>query len=329
MTDGFLRRRHAAYQTPERVISGLIRRATGQEAAERQQIALGYDNEVYAVRTRLGEEFIIRIRQHGENNFEQEAWAIEQCRATDVPVPDVLFSTTVSIEGQDREAMVQRKLPGRPLSVLMPTLAPSDMASIFAQAGEALSGIHSVSVGGFWRRHEDGKCDFPTWEQVMESHIQNRRAERPLLVQSGFTDAEIETIYGAIESYKRDFPCRRPVLCHGDFLPAHLFVSDDLVLTGVIDFGEFSGGPPISDFADLYLNHPEVDLAWLQAGYKDKSLFDETFPSRLLMHCAGSQVGYLAHYIREGNSEAAALAAVSLRTTLQEWTLLGKRHPHG
>ena len=94
----------------------------------------------------------------------------------------------------------------------------------------------------------------------------------------------------------------------------------------MIDFGEFSGGSPISDFADLYSCHPEVDLAWLQAGYRDKSLFDETFPSRLLMHCVRSQAGYLAYHMRQGNDEAAASAAVSLRTTLQKWKQLEIGH---
>src|SRR5690349_282857 len=110
MAQEFLRRRHAAYHTPERTIFSLIKQATGLEAVERHPIVAGYDNEVYSVRTQPGQVFILRIRRYGETEMEQEAWAIQQCRAAGVPVPEVLLVTTISTEGLNREVMVQMKL---------------------------------------------------------------------------------------------------------------------------------------------------------------------------------------------------------------------------
>lgn len=329
MAQDFLHQRHAAYRTSERDLFDLIRKATGQEASESTRIAQGYDNEVYAVRTQQGDDFILRLRQHGEVSFEQEAWAIAQCRTVGVPVPEILFVATVLIEEQPREAMVQRTLAGTPLSTILRSLATSEQAALFAQAGEALRGIHSIAVGGFWRRHDDGTWDWPNWEQLMQSHLDNRRAERPFLVQSGFTETEIETLYEMMERYQQEAAGRKPILCHGDFLPAHLFVTDDLRLSGVIDFGEFHGGTPLDDFALLYMEHPEVNLAWVQSGYGKADFFQETFPSHLLMHCVGKQVGYLAHYQEQGINDEAASAIKALRRILQEWKQLETGQTHG
>lgn len=47
-----------------------------------------------------------------------------------------------------------------------------------------------------------------------------------------------------IKRYRDEFPCRQPVLNHGDYLPGHIFVDEALRITGVIDFGMYEGSPP-------------------------------------------------------------------------------------
>jgi hypothetical protein len=49
-----IKRRQAAYQTPERVIFDLVWRAVGQEGISREKIVRGYASEVYLVDTRQG-----------------------------------------------------------------------------------------------------------------------------------------------------------------------------------------------------------------------------------------------------------------------------------
>ena len=283
MTTDIVRQRHAAYQTSKQVIFDLVERATGQKATSREKIVRGYDSEVYLVYTRDNNDVVVRIRHHGGAPFADEAWAIAQCRDVGVPAPDVLLVETITIEQHTREVMVQRRVPGRALSEIERELTPEQRAAVWRQAGAALGAIHSIQVGGFYKRRRDGSWDFPDWKSVSEQSIIDRTSEKPLLMQAGFRADEVDQLLQILEAGQALCAGQQPVLCHGDFLPGHLFVDRDLNLCGVIDFGEFQGGGPILDFANLTRSCPDVDLAWLAPDYGNPHLFDGTFPARLLV----------------------------------------------
>ena len=110
-----MRQRHAAYTTPESIIFALVQRATGQRAVARERVVRGYQNEVYFVTTDRAQEFVVRIRRHSEVSFVQEAWAMDQCRATGVPVPDVLLVDQITEPAWAGEVMVEQKIEGHVL----------------------------------------------------------------------------------------------------------------------------------------------------------------------------------------------------------------------
>ncbi|MCX6046523.1 MAG: aminoglycoside phosphotransferase family protein [Chloroflexi bacterium] len=321
MANDFLRARHAAYATPETVIFALIKQVTGQQAIRRLPIVQGYDNEVYLVTTERHAEFIVRIRQHGNTSYAQEAWAIEQSRLAGAPVPEVLWVDHLAtdddaVDAQSREVIVQRKAPGQALSERQHKLTPRELAYVWERVGAALGQIHSVAVGGFYKLNSAGQWDYATYDQIMASHLQARRAEAPLLRQAGFSEAEIERMLATIVTCAQQFRCEQPVLCHGDLHPHHLFITDDLRLSAIIDFGEFQGGAPIGDFVTLKMDHPAVDWRWLQAGYANNALFTENFDQQLTLRAIGAQIGYLAYYIQQANRLEVQQATHSLRLLL-------------
>ena len=318
MTTDIIKQRHDAYHTSEQEIFSLVKRATGQHALAREKIVRGYDSEVYLVHMRHSGDIVVRIRHHGGAPFADEAWAIAKCRGVGVPAPDVLLVETLTIDEHPREVMVQRRVPGRALSEFEGDLTPQQRADVWRQAGAALGAIHSIRVGGFYKRHPDGTWDFPDWDSVCKQSNIDRTSEKLLLMQAGFSSVDVDLMLHILSIDCEQFPIEQPVLCHGDFLPGHLFVDDDLNLCGVIDFGEFQGGGPIGDFANLSMSCPVVDLAWLQPNYPNQALFDDAFPLRLLVAKVGLQMGYLAHYIRQGNQQEAAPIATGLRESLRE-----------
>lgn len=323
MSNDFLRARHAAYATPETVIFDLIKQATGQHALRRLPIVQGYDNQVYLVSTEQQAEFIVRIRQHGSTSYAQEAWAIEQSRLAGAPVPEVLWIGRLPpdhewADAPAREVMVQRKVTGQALSERQNTLTARELAYVWAQVGAALSQIHSVTVGGFYKLNSNGQWDYATYAQIMASHLQARQAETPLLLQCGFSASEIERMLATIVTCTQEFRCEQPVLCHGDLHPHHLFIADNLRLSAIIDFGEFQGGAPTVDFVTLKMEHPAVDWRWLQAGYANKRLFADNFEWQLTLRAIGPQMGYLAYYVQQGNQVEVKKSIQSLRMLLQE-----------
>lgn len=319
MPTDFIHQRHAAYHTPQPFISDLIQQVTGDDPISHEKLVRGYDNEVYAVQTRQGNDYIVRIQQHGGAGYAEEQWAIERCRMVGVPVPVICFVGAVALGDQSKPVMVQRRVPGRPLSEVYATVGQDERAHIFSQVGAVLSKIHTIRVGGFYKRHTTGLWDFPDWESIAADNLRARQTERPQLQQAGLTDGEIAALFVLIEG---EMPPkdRQPVLCHADLGLDHLFVDADLTLTGVIDFGEFQGGLPLVDFVSLSLHCSTVELAWVQAGYTNKALFATDFAQRLSLGRLNFLIGYLAHCVRIGDHERRLFIVDTLRTDLQSIT---------
>jgi aminoglycoside phosphotransferase (APT) family kinase protein len=327
MSQEFMRQRHATYTTPAHVIFDLIKEATGQDGQGREQIVRGYANEVYRVWTRQGEEFIVRIRQHGGLSFHQEAWAMTRCRDAGAPVPTVYLVKTIATADQPHEVMVVHSVPGRVLSDIQSGLTTAELAYIYMQVGAAMRAIHSIIVDGFSRLHTDGTWDFPDWSSLARAELRDRETDAPILRQAGLSTAEVEQLLQMISTMPI-LGCPQPVLCHGDLAADHFFIDDQLQLTGVIDFGQFQGGPPALDFAVLLMYHPELELAWLQRGYQPSARFDENFVRQLLVEQARVQMSYLAYDVRDGNADDSAMALQGLRTTLHAWERLHAEAQH-
>jgi aminoglycoside phosphotransferase (APT) family kinase protein len=322
VTNDFVNERHNTFQTPESAIFQLVRSATGQTPLRRQKIVAGCDNEVYCVATAHDKEFIVRIRRFGNLSFEQEAWAMERCRAAGVPVPDILSVTTLSEEGGDLEAMVLNKVDGVSLADLKSD--PPALEKLLIEAGAILRKIHSVKADGFYHRHDGGRWDFPDWESCMDSSIRDRSEEREFILKAGFSPAEFDTMLAAMKNCKTCLSGRQPVLNHGDYLPGHIFVKDGRI-SGVIDFGDFQGAPPVHDFSIFSMQDPSPDLRPLLRGYTDGAPPDDRFTTSLSLYQVGLQMGYLAHYVKSGNIEEAERLGRKLKKTLHDLPSTGTR----
>jgi aminoglycoside phosphotransferase (APT) family kinase protein len=111
-------------------------------------------------------------------------------------------------------------------------------------------------------------------------------------------------MWAMLHQYREEFPCRQPVLCHGDMEPEHIFVGLDLQLAGVIDFGQVLGGPPMEDFIHLSFVQPALDLASVRSGYPDGDMVHDRFDRRLHLHRLGFLMECVAHVTRAGDVHA-------------------------
>ena len=296
----FVQNRHMEFETPVEVIFDLIKRATGQKSVDLTKIVRVYENEVYHVET-CQAAFIVKIRRCGEVELWQEAWAMDRCREAGVPAPEVLLVDAIQSDGKSFEAMVQRKTLGQPLNDILWSLEKPALDDILRQVGEILGRIHRIQVEGFGRRCADETWTFPTWERSIASSVRSRGRTREYILQAGFSEREFELMIEMLEQYPNEFPCRQPVLCHGDIEPDHIYIDEEQAIAGVIDFGQFQGGSPILDFIYLSFLQPKLDLEPLKRGYPDRELVEDGFDRRLHLHRLEFLIGCVAHTIMMGD----------------------------
>jgi len=297
----------------------LVQKSTGKTPTKRTKVVLGFDNEVYRVKTQDGPNFIARIHRFGEIKPSQEVWAMEQSRKAGVPVPEVFFAGSINLPDGEHEAMVLSEVDGKPLSEIKSSLSKPELDRAHESAGQVLRNIHSIKAGGFYHRQPDGVWDFSTWESFIESAIKGRSAERSTILDSGFSDDDFDFMINRLRFYGEEFPCHQPVLNHGDYEAGHIFVDKGLNVSGIIDFGMFQGAPAIHDFAFFTLFSKKEPLANLEAlirGYGKHEMFDDRFELRLNLHMLSLQMGHLAHEAKQGNDEDAKMITERLQRTL-------------
>jgi aminoglycoside phosphotransferase (APT) family kinase protein len=64
---------------------------------------------------------------------------------------------------------------------------------------------------------------------------------------------------------------------HGDYVPEHIFLDEELHISTLIDFGMFLGHHPIHDFAFYNPEPPTLRLHALKEGYGDHEMFRDRF----------------------------------------------------
>lgn len=316
MTYDFVKKRHALFEIPENLIFDLVKRAIGVLPVRKNKIVEGNDNEVYDVETDKG-NVIVRIHRFGSVGYQEEAWALEQCKKLGVPVPEVLLMDTIELDGERLDAMVQNRLRGKDFKKVIDTgISKKERERVLFAAGELLRKIHTIQVAGFYRLHGDGQWDFRSWEAVMDSSLRGRASEKELIMSTGFTEGEFVDMMRFHKMYAQDFPCRQPVLCHGDYTPEHWFVDEDLNITGIIDFGDMQGGPAILDLALFEYFEPELDPTAFLKGYGIHETGDPQFRKQLNLQKLTLQMGYLAHFVKQKNTEEIQATVPLLRNTL-------------
>src|SRR5919197_6255781 len=114
----------------------------------------------------------------------------------------------------------------------------------------------------------------------METAFRDRAAERRWVLRAGLGDDDCSFTLHAIERYGREFGCDAPVLCHGDYLPEHIFVDGALRVCGVIDFGDYEGNHPVHDFAVMRMSGGEGLERAVRRGYSGAQRFGDGFELR-------------------------------------------------
>lgn len=314
---GFLAEWHARFQVPRAAVVELVERAAGTRVTSLKRLAVGDENEVYRAGLDGGSAVYARIRRPGEGSFEWEVWAMERARAAGVPVPDIHAVEMVDTDDEGaRAAMVVAEASGRQLAELLPTLTREQRHTALTNLGRALARVHAVRTPGVDRPDMDG--GWPDPAEVLRAFVVERTGHRRHLVTAGLNPAEVETVIGLI-GQSPDTPARtEPVLCHGDLHAAHVFVDDDLDVSGMIDWGLWHGGTAIGDLAYLSMRYEASDFDAILTGHGAGRTNAPAFRRRLALSVVNQAIGHLAWSQSIGNAVDTAQNIAALRTALTD-----------
>jgi Ser/Thr protein kinase RdoA (MazF antagonist) len=203
--------------------------------------------------------------------------------------------------------MVQRTVPGKPLSELIDHLSERQRHEILTDLGGLIARINGIQV--------DDECDWPT---VIAAEVAHRAANRDKIIAGGFSESEHDGILALLGEYVREMRSAPGVLCHGDLSPKHIFVTagdgDDptVRVSGIIDFGDWQSGLPVHDLAVLRARAPGLDLEPLLAGYGSPA--DESFRRQLDPHTLLIALDSLAFAVTENDRSGIERTSRLIRT---------------
>jgi Ser/Thr protein kinase RdoA (MazF antagonist) len=320
MSETFHQQRLATYKTSKQDLASIIKTVMNDEIAEVSPVKQGYANEVYSIKTKEGQDIIVRIQQQGVTGFEQEAWAMSHARSLSVSVPDVYDVRQFEIAGKTHDVMVIQKVDGKPLSEV-PKLEPSQLQYVCKQLGLMLEKLQSSTVSGFGFLKENHQWEFDSQQKFVEATLEYRKSDVLYLVQAGLSEKEALQILAIVSEIKSQNN-QKPVLCHGDIGFDHLFVNDDLELVSLIDWGMCQGGSYALDVAVFLMYHPEVELSWIVRDYQNLGISETTFEREMLIQQANVAMSFVGHDMRIGNEDSREIAVRGMRSLLEKWQSL-------
>ena len=297
----FIKDKHERlFNTDQAIIDSVVFKVTDSKIALQEKIMKGEANEVYSVVTESGQEVIVRISHHKNPRFQPEKWALDECRKLGIPVPEVLHIESFNLDNKKIEVCVESKLSGTPVKELREGLSEGEVAVILRKAGEILSRINSIKVEGFGDLDENGRGEYKTIQEVLDSHHldQNEMLETAenISLDTEIVKKAFRIIRGANLSNTTEAR-----LLHNDFAPKHILVKGDNI-TGILDFETVEGGDPIREFARwTFYFGSSWPVQYLKEGYTDKSIFTDDFDEKLKLWRIYFGLSSLDYYVKEGN----------------------------
>lgn len=318
MTDpDFLTEMHAQFEAPRAEVIGLAESGSSERVLDLERLTLGDENEVYRAGLSDGTVVYVRIRRPGEGAFGPEVWAMQQADSAGVATPRLLALEEISSDAGPRSAMVIAESPGRQLEALLPTMSEQERHLVMTNIGRTLALLHTVSTPGVDRPDAHGVWSDP--QQVREDFIAECISQSSHLPATGLTAAEVEAVIEQIGNSPDTPTLSDPVLCHGDLHAGHVFVDDDLDVSGLIDWGLWHGGSAVDELGTMSTAYESADFEAMMDGYGIDHQ-DQDLRRRLAVSVINQAIGHIAWHQSIGNAGGTAHYVAAVREALSKVT---------
>ncbi len=296
--DEYLKTLHSKQETPEEIIKDFVKEGTGKEIISKKRIIAGEVNEVYDVTLNDKTNVILRISPNGSPDFQQEKWAVTECKKVGVPVPEIFLVKYQTIKGKEFGLCLMEKIDGEPLErggINFHKLSLGQQNNYIYQAGEILSKIHSISTFG-WGWIIKNKGQYENSDNLFLNWLNKKELYEKAAKEENLELSIINKALRVMEVFRKRYSIVRPCLNHGDYSHKHFMVKNGKIV-GVLDWGGVGSDSPIYDFANWdYWFGEAIPTEWLKEGYANKNLFDKNFEDFLYFIRISRGLENLKHY---------------------------------
>jgi aminoglycoside phosphotransferase (APT) family kinase protein len=212
---------------------------------EAARIGSGGQSIVYA----LDERRVLRLPRGGIFDIA----GLRRQRALLEAIAGSLPFATPMIEeiAEDGTHVVERRLVGRSMLALLPTLSRDERAAAWANYLDAAAAISRVRFDAlpFGQIIADPPLTAATWRGYLEASLRTFAERNRVTIEREAGNAE--ALLARALARLRDVPAEPPrALVHGDFFPGNVLLDARLAVGAVIDFSDFTlVGDPLYDIA--------------------------------------------------------------------------------
>ena len=311
--DEYLSQLHAKKTTDETTVQNVVYEATGIAPQALSRIIAGEQSEVYEAALTNGKSVIIRITNTADQDFQGEAWALQQVQKFHVPVAPVLLLKSID----QKTFCVQTKLPGEPLerggSYNFWEMDDKEIHPLVIQAGEILARIHLVHTMNYGTINGKGQGEYRDWHDFLDENKKERKAFFELADKEGFDKEVLEEVFHFLDKETPHFHAPQPVLNHDDFGPKHFMIQENHI-TGILDFGDATSHSYVNDFARWeYWFGAKAPHEWLIEGYTKSCPLQQHFKEQLRIISAINGLSVLWYYADTGYKQGATEAVKKLQ----------------
>jgi aminoglycoside phosphotransferase (APT) family kinase protein len=247
-----------------------VRELTRAPVVSRTRIEHGFANEVYDFAFDGAPPLIVRMTRDAVKDMEPERWVIGQCEARGVAVPHIHSIQHLEHDGAPLHICIMEKIAGTRLCDTQ--LVPDDLRHVLNALGAWLFQFHSIPVDGFGYLNGRGEPEAKTYDGTADWLLTIVPEFEAAAAHAGIAGTTLQRWLSFIDETLR-IARPPPTLAHNDLYARHVLVKDGR-LSGVIDFGEVSGEPALTEFAKWDFDENDLyPVQWFKDGYGDQALF--------------------------------------------------------
>jgi aminoglycoside phosphotransferase (APT) family kinase protein len=264
--------------------AALVEGALGRRVARIERDDVAGSRAVYFVTLADGLECVLRVATSPGQDLALERWAMEQCRARGVPVPEILAGEMAPTGGSP-PYVIDRRMPGALAHDA--SLSDSERRSLLAQMSAHAAPVHSIALPRFGTLQREGDGYAGSSISLAESVCRNADYYLEKLPEEALSSAWALAIRDRFRNARELLDRAQGVLIHGDFRFQNALL-DGGRLSALVDFELAFSGDPAHDLASLFYSdgRDDADLAAILEAYGRPDLLAplETLHQRLLLY---------------------------------------------